>query len=326
MADSRIVAVAGATGFVGRHIVSELLSRGHRVRVQVRSRAKTRGILPRDERLSIVEGTPKDQASALMDGAWACINAVGILRESWGNSFQAAHVETTKFLVNAAKAAGTERFIQVSALGVSDEGTTGYQKSKFEGEQLVRRSGLTWTILRPSLIHGADGEFMKLAKGWAQGAKPPFLFMPYFSRGVLTSHDVPLAAVRYESASIAPVAVEDVAWAAAECLLRGEAAGEIYNLTGPETLTWPELLNAVQDVVPDANTSLQPLGIPSEIAALKAKAAKMIGLGGLLPFDEGMAVMAASDSTASLDKAKQHLDFDPRPFRATLRLYARQIP
>jgi len=259
-----------------------------------------------------------------MAGATACVNAVGILRETWGSSFRAAHVQTTRALVGACREAGVGRFVQISALGVSDEGKTPYQQTKFEAEQVVRRSGLSWTILRPGLIHGSESGLMHIAKGWVTGSKQPWFFMPYFSRGVLTS-GVPLAAIRREAAEVAPVAVEDVAIAVAECLARPDTVGEIYNLVGPETLTWPELLRAIQAAVPGANEDLDPLGIPSEAAAMQARIAKHLGIGGLLPFDEGMAVMGASDATASLDKARAQLGFDPRPFVATLRTYAARI-
>jgi uncharacterized protein YbjT (DUF2867 family) len=323
---AQTVAVAGATGFVGRHIVSELLSRGHAVRALARDRDKARAALPRDERLHLVLAEPDGTgAAALVTGAAACINAVGILREAGSNTFQRAHVDTTRALTIACHGAGVRRFVQISALGVSDEGTTGYQRSKYEAEQILRRAGLDWTILRPSLIHGADGGFIRLAKGWVTGNKQPWFFMPYFSRGVLTS-DVPLAAIRREAASIAPVAVEDVAWAAAEAVDRPASIGEIINLVGPETLTWPELLRAIQEVVPDANPDLDPLGVPAEAAAAQARIAKRLGIGSLLPFDEGMAIMGATDSTSRPEKARLQLGFEPRAFRPTLRAYAAQIP
>jgi hypothetical protein len=77
--------------------------------------------------------------------------------------------------------------------------------------------------------------------------------------------------------------------------------------------------------VPGANEDLDPIGIPSEAAAIQARAAKHLGIGSLLPFDEGMAVMGALDSTANVDKARAQLGFDPRPFTSTMRAYAARI-
>src|ERR1041385_2626353 len=157
----RIVAVAGASGFVGRHIVSELLRRGHHVRALVRSRDKAGEALGTDERLKLVlgEATDSDAAGGLPAGVSGVVNAIGIIRESGADTFRKAHVQATRALVEAAQAGAgptPPRFVQVSALGVGDEGKTEYQRTKFEGEMIVRRSGLPWAILRPSLIHGAD--------------------------------------------------------------------------------------------------------------------------------------------------------------------------
>ncbi|MEX2219583.1 MAG: NAD(P)H-binding protein [Phycisphaerales bacterium] len=325
MAGERIVAVAGASGFVGRHVVAELLSRGYAVRALVRSREKARAALPRDDRVRLVVGGPEPRTLALLaEGAAGIVNTVGIIREAGGNTFRTAHVLTTRALVEAARGAGVERFVQVSALGVSAEGKTAYQQTKFEAEQVVRRSGLLWTILRPGLIHGPGNELMRTAKGWVTGAAQPWFFLPYFTRGEIRD-EVPLAAVHRVPGTVQPVAVEDVAWAAAESLERPAAAGEVFNLVGPEVLTWPQLLDLMQEAIPGADVALRPLGIPGEFASVQAKLARKLGLGGLLPFDEGMPIMAAEESTASPEKARQMLGLEPRPFTPALREYAGRI-
>ncbi len=321
------IAVTGATGFVGSQVVRELLSRGHSVRGLVRSREKAKQVLPASDQLRLVQADITDPTglAGLTAGVTACINTLGIIREAAGQTFRKIHVDATRLLVNACREAGVKRFVQVSAIGVSDEGKAAYQKTKYEGEQIVKKSDLEWTILRPSLIHGPRGEFIRLAKGWCSGEKQPWFFLPYFSRGRLSSEDVPLAAIYREPASVQPVAVEDVAWAAAECLGREESIGEIYNLAGPEVLTWPELLEHMRDNIPGANQDLNPMGIPSEVAAIQALAAAKIGVGSILPFDHGMAVMGAVDSTASIEKARIQLGFSPRPFRETFNGYAGAI-
>ena len=296
----------GAAGFVGRYVVRELLSRGLAVRAsRTRDSRKAAGILPRNEKLTLVSGDGTDTTSlaSLVTGVQACVNCVGILREAGGG--QTSRKCTSKRRARWSRPAAARAFggsCRFRPWASRRRASPATSRASTRQSRSCRRSGLDWTILRPGLIHGKESGFITLAKGWVKGEKQPWIFLPYFSRGVLTS-DVPLAAIRREAATVAPVAVEDVASAVAECLKRAESTGEIYNLVGSEELTWPDLLRAIRDNVPGADVDLEPLGIPSEFAAVQAKVAGAIGLGGLLPFDEGMALMGGSDSTANLDKA-----------------------
>jgi len=314
--------VSGATGFVGRSVVRALLERGWSVRALVRDPTKARAALPVHDALTLVEGDvlAPGVAAELVRGASAAVNCIGIIRERpGGETFRRLHVQATRALCEAASGASVRRFVQISALGVHDEGVAEYQRSKAEGERIVRASGLAWTILRPGMIHGPAGELTRLARAWASGRAAPFVFMPYFTRIVPGSS--PLRP-KFESARLQPVWVEDVARAVCESLEREEAEGEVYNLTGPETVTWPELLEFVRNRVPDAKPGQRAVGLPAPLAAAKARALGALGLGQLLPFDAGMALMAQDDSVAAPHKARTHLGLEPTPFREAFAGYA----
>ncbi|MCE7974911.1 MAG: NAD-dependent epimerase/dehydratase family protein [Leptolyngbya sp. PLA1] len=325
----RTVAVAGATGFVGRTVVRELLSRGWAVRVLTRDRAKAARVLPKAG-VTVIVGDVLEEASvdSLLTGAAACVNLVGILRESRGegvaSTFERAHTRTTRMLVQRCEAMGVARFVQVSALGVKDDGVSDYQRSKWNAEQAVRKSSLRWTVLRPGLIHGRDSEFIKLAKGWVSGHEAPWLFMPYFAREVEDKR-VPLGPVEFVDPKIAPIAVEDVARAIALSLEKDATEGEVYNLVGSQTMTWPQMLRHLRDTLPGGNAGIEPMAVPSTPAAIGAMVAGRVGLGFMLPFDEGMARMGAEDSTASLDKVQSDLGFTPAPFSDSLARYAAAV-
>ena len=146
------VFLTGATGFVGKHMLERLLVEGHAVRAAVRDPQKAGSAGNAKAELvagDIFEGTGLDQG---MQGCDAVIHLVGIIVEKGSNTFERVHHLGTRNVVEAAKRSGIKRFVQMSALGVRANGVALYQTTKWKGEEEVRRSGIPFCILRPSLI------------------------------------------------------------------------------------------------------------------------------------------------------------------------------
>lgn len=319
------IAVSGATGFVGRHAVRALLDAGMHVRALVRDREKARVILP-TQGVTWVQGDILDAGATaeLVAGASGVVHCIGIRREVPPQvTFAHMHVHATRGLLEAAGRAGAARFIHISALGTRPDAVSAYHRSKFESERLVRSSGLSWTILRPSLIHGPDGEFMKMAKDWVLGRAAPWFILPYFVRIAPPSGFPPVP--KLESASIQPVHVQDVAWAIVASLRNPASIGEVYPLGGSETLDWPTLLAAVRDALPITERWKKPAPLPGLVGFAMAKAAEFLGVGAALPFGPSEPLMAIEDNTCATDKASAHLGFRPRGFLGSMRAYAAQI-
>jgi uncharacterized protein YbjT (DUF2867 family) len=311
------IALIGGTGFVGQAVVRELLARGYSLRVLARDPGKARRVLPLQAGIQVVPGEALDGTSlgTLLKGASAVINLAGIIRPAGGGqTFQRVHVGIPKALVEACQAARIKRIVHMSALGVHGNGKAEYQRSKFEGEQVIRRSGLDWTIFRPGLIHGPEGELTQMIRGWCEGRKQPWFFIPYFSRLVEHDEGVIAGRVSFETPECAPVFVGDVAKCFAEALKRPGTVGEIYNVVGSESLSFKRMLEFYRDQLPHGDKSLPALGVPAVAAAVQAQAMKAVGLGAVLPFDEGMAWMGSEDSTANLEKLKADLGIIPAPF------------
>lgn len=316
------IAVTGATGFVGRAVVRALAERGHSVRTLVRDMDKARDALG-DLDYTPVKGDifNADAVGRLCDGCNGVIHLIGIRREGparKGVTFRRMHVEATGRILEAAKQAGARRYIHMSALGARPLTRSRYHQTKYEAEQLVRSSGLGWTIFQPSIIHGPDGEFMQMAAGWVRGEEQPKYFLPYFF-----TVDPDTGETRAGRVQI--VSVEDVAGVFVDALSVDEAIGEVYPIGGPEAMDWPSLLTTIRDHVPGANPKLKPRGISGDFASYMAQAAGIVGLGQLLPFGPDEPLMAMEDSTCSLARAEAHLGYRPREFVEELSGYARRI-
>jgi NADH dehydrogenase len=161
--------------------------------------------------------------AALM-GADAVVNCVGILAEAGANRFDAVQAEGATRVARIAASMGLSRMVQISAIGADAGSDSAYARSKAEGEDAVLRHMPGAVILRPSIVFGAEDQFFNRFAGMARIA--PVL-------PVVGAH------TRFQ-----PVFVDDVA-AAAEVALEGRAAPGIYELGGPETATFRELMQTM---------------------------------------------------------------------------------
>ena len=304
------VFVTGASGFVGSAVIEELLSRGHTVRGLV-----NRGELKvKSDRLHEVRGDLFNPA-ALDKGLAGCdalIHLVGIIKENpkTGSTFERVHFLGAKNVMEAAQRSGVRRFIHMSALGSRSDAVSEYHKTKFKAESALRESGLDWTIFRPSLIHGPEGEFLKMEAAWARRKRPPFLFMPYFGGGLLGLKG---------DFKVQPVYVKDVARAFADALQEPRTVGRVYPLGGKQPLTWPQMHHLVAKILTGKKRAALP--IPAWYATVLTRLVPPA----LLPFSRDQIIMALEDSTCDIGAFVDDFEWEPRAFDETLRSYADSV-
>ena len=229
---SRLVTIFGGSGFVGRYITQRMAKAGWRVRVAVR-RPEEAGFLRTYGVVGQVEPilcNIRDDASvaAALDGADAAVNCVGILLNAGPNKFDAVQAEGAERAARLAAAEGITNFVQISAIGADADSDSTYARTKAKGEAGVLEHQPNAIILRPSVVFGTEDQF--------------------FNRFASLSRLGPLLPVVGADTRFQPVWVEDVA-RAAEKALEGDAAPGVYELGGPATMTFRELMGLMLSVI-----------------------------------------------------------------------------
>jgi NADH dehydrogenase len=225
----RNVLVIGGSGFAGSAVVRKLSAAGVRVVVPTRrrERAKHLILLPT---VDVVEARVADPVAlrGLVQGMDAVINLVGILHSRggspYGPDFKAAHVDLPAAIAQACVAAKVPRLVHVSSLNAAADAPSMYLRSKAAGEAAVLavKDQLAVTIIRPSVMFGAEDKFLNMF-AQMQSLAP---FVPLGRAG----------------AKLQPVHVEDVAQAIVNVLANPATFGHAYDIAGPKAYTLKQLM------------------------------------------------------------------------------------
>ena len=248
----KIATVFGGSGFIGRYVVRGLARAGHTVRVAVTDPGGARFLQTQGKVGQIVplaaSVASEDAVARAVVGADLVVNLVGILFERRAGDFQRLQAEGAGRVARLAAAAGADRLVHVSAIGADRSSPSLYGRTKAEGEAQVLAAFPAATILRPSIVFGPEDGFFNRFAGLARLLP----FMPVIAGDT-----------RFQ-----PVYVGDVAEAVLAAAEREDTRGRTYELAGPRSLTFRELLRYILEVTGHRRPMVD---IPMGLARVQAR-------------------------------------------------------
>jgi uncharacterized protein YbjT (DUF2867 family) len=292
-----VILVTGGSGFVGGHVVHELRGRDLPVRCLVRDARKAQQLTAWG--CELVEGDITDSAGVrrAVSDVDTVVHLVAI-RQGKEEQFRRVMVDGTRDLLAAAKEAGVRRFVHMSALGTSEESKdlVPYYGAKWETEQMVGSSGIPYVIFRPSFVFGSDGgilpTFVKLAK--------------------LTPVTPIIGSGRQR---IQPIWADDVAAYFAEAVERDDVTGRLFELGGPDVVSWNDFWERLKRVRGMRRPSVHvPVGLMKVNALLTER------LPGDIPLTRDLLKMLEhGDNVVSNDEAVRTFELPLVPLEDQLR-------
>ena len=256
---NRLITIFGGTGFIGRYVVSRLAERGARLRVISRSPG-THGNhlrpLGRVDQIVVQSADLGSEAGLRLAvaGAAGVVNLIGILHESRRQRFAEVHGALPGRIAAAARAEGVVGMVQISAIGADPASSSAYARSKAEGERRVLEAFADATVLRPSIVIGPEDGF--------------------FNRFAALARILPaLPLIGGGHTRFQPVYVGDVAQAVVAALEREDARGQVYELGGPQTYTFAELMRYMLRILGRRRLLLS---VPLGLAKLQARCLELL--------------------------------------------------
>jgi uncharacterized protein YbjT (DUF2867 family) len=289
-----MILVTGATGFVGRHLIERLRKDNLPVRALVRTPNKAQSL--KDRGVEPAVGDIADAASleAAMENCEKVIHLVGIIQEAPGVTFKGVHVDGTRNVLEAAKKAGVSRFLYQSALGTRPNAKSQYHRTKWDAEELVRASGIPFTILRPALIYG-----------------PGDLFTLRLAETIKISPVLPV--IGTGKSKVQPIFIDDVNECIRKISMSDSYLNEMYEIGGPEQLTYEEVTKAIAAALGIRRPTVH---MPMFFMRTMAKVAETVLSKPPVTIDQ--LIMLQEDNVCSMRDIREVFGIEPVKFREGL--------
>ena len=290
-----MILITGATGYIGRHLVSRLAVQGERPRCLVRDVKRAANILPADK-VELVQGdtTQSPSLEAAVRGVDTIVHAAFITadhKQSAGNHYGTTNVQGTANLIRVAKQAGVKRIIELSGLGTKPDKPSSYMQGRYLAEKMLKESGLNWTIIQPSVLFGKDAPFIKGLNDL-----------------IRTSPVVPL--IGGGKVMFQPIYVEDVVTVIIKVLEDPEhTSGKTYTIGGPAYYSFTQVIDALLHAM--HKTRIKAYA-PTPLVGLGAAMMEMVLP--KPPLTSAAMTLFSFDNTTDLNSVERDFGFKPMSF------------
>jgi NADH dehydrogenase len=285
-----VILLTGASGYVGRHLATELRSRGLAVRGLVRNPRRAEPLRSLDVEVATGDVLRPASLGLACDGVDTVVHLVGLLREGWRDTFQRVVVEGSRNVITACQARGVTRLVYVSALGAAMDSPSRYFATKATVEGLVRDSGLAYQIWRPSLMLGRGEKLTDdLSRLLRRSPVMPVLRLP-------------------EEGRMQPLMVTDAVEIMADLLSADGAWGHTFAIAGREQLTLAEITDKIA-----AALGRRPMHLPVSGRFVQLAARLLEPVSPMLPVSADQLRMLATDGTTTDTHYTQYSRVVPRP-------------
>ena len=290
-----MILITGATGYIGRHLVSRLVEQGERPRCLVRDTKRAANVLPADK-VELIQGDTTQPASlkAALNGVETVVHAAFITadrKQSAGNSYAETNVQGTSYLVKAAKEAGVKRIVEISGLGTRPDKAGSYMQGRFLAEEMVKDSGLDWTIIQPSVRFGKGAPFIKGLADLIRSAP----IVPLIGGGNILFQ---------------PIYVEDVVTVILKVLADPTGTNKkTYVIGGPAYYSFTQVINVLLHVMHKSR-----IKAPAPIALVGIGAAVMEALLPKPPLTKAAMTLFIFNNTTDLQSGERDFGFTPTSF------------
>jgi len=300
-----MIFIAGGTGFIGQNLLKALREGNYKVRCLVRTEERAALCKKKGFEAALGDITDRESLKDSLKGIEMVVHLVGIIEEHGDATFEKVHVEGTRNLVEEAVKAGVRHIFFQSALGATMKSDSLYQRTKAEAEEIVKASGIPYTIFRPSLVIGEGDGFTEKLKELVRIG--PFVPVPGTGE-----------------ARFQPIYVGDWVRCFLTIIRNEKAIGQVYEFGGPEHLTYNEIISGLMEVMGIKKPLIHipmfvaRLGIP--FIGLGNKIGKLIGK--KIPTTTAEQLMLLGrDNICDRDSVKRLFGFEPISYREALKRF-----